>query len=568
MTPAFEYFLSESQWIEVGPRGPAAAAESVVEAVGRHLSQPVATHSHTRREERETRPAEPAARKNWIVAVGGVILLLTLSYVLVNSVWPPKHTVGETPSVAKSAATTAPKSVASGISEKSIAVLPFADMSEKKDQEYLADGMAEEIINLLAKAPDLRVPARTSSFYFKGKSTKIPDIAHELGVAHVLEGSIRRSGNHLRVTAQLIHASDGYHLWSETYDRDLHDVFKVQDDIANAVVQRLQITLMGGPLTRQRGGTVNVAAYQLYLRAVSAWSQNTKESMIEANGYLNKAVKLDPDFALAWTELAKVALVQTELNVLPPREGLARTLQLAQHALQLSPDLADAHFVLAYVHRKAEWDWAAADAEIRQGLALDPINPLGWFYAGLLSKTLGHWNDAERQIRTALDRDPLFSFALYNLAEVQYLSGHFADAEASFRRLIELAPSFSWTHASLARTLLAEGHPELAVIVAEQEREEEDRLKIMPIVLQAAGRTAEADESFKKLVTQYADSAAYSIAMVYAYRNDSDLALRWLDRAYRQKDLDLIEIIGEPLFKNLSGDPRYKAFLGRMKLPV
>ena len=200
--------------------------------------------------------------------VGGVaVLSLALAYFGVDKFWLSKPVATEQP-VAEVAPTIAP--AATAISEKSIAVLPFTDMSEKKDQEYLADGMAEEIINLLAQVPDLLVPARTSSFYFKGKQTKIPDIARELGVAHVLEGSIRRSGDHLRVTAQLVRADNGYHLWSETYDRELRDVFKVQDDIANAVVQALQIKLMGGELSRRKGGTQNLEAYQLYLRAVSA----------------------------------------------------------------------------------------------------------------------------------------------------------------------------------------------------------------------------------------------------------------------------------------------------------
>src|SRR5207344_960390 len=182
---------------------------------------------------------------------------------------------------------------------------------EKKDQEYLADGMAEEILNLLAKVPELLVSARTSSFYFKGKQTKIPDIARELGVVHILEGSIRRSGDHLRVTAQLVRADNGYHLWSETYDRELRDIFKVQDDIANAVVQALQIKLMGGELSRKKGGTQNLEAYQLYLRAVSANAQNTRASLDAAEKYLDEAIKLDPSYGIAWTCLAINVLLKS-----------------------------------------------------------------------------------------------------------------------------------------------------------------------------------------------------------------------------------------------------------------
>jgi len=214
LPPALEYFLSASHWLDASASGVDSALPKLVEAVQRLATSAVVDSG------------QPAALA------------------------PPP---------------------------RSVAVLPFADMSEKKDQEYFADGMAEEIINLLAQVSDLRVPARTSSFYFRGKSTKVPDIARELGVAHVLEGSIRRSGNHLRVTAKLVRADNGYHLWSETYDRDLHDVFKVQDDIANAVVQALQITLMGGPLTRRRGGTQNLGRSRPYVSAVLAWRQTKSD---------------------------------------------------------------------------------------------------------------------------------------------------------------------------------------------------------------------------------------------------------------------------------------------------
>ncbi len=284
-------------------------------------------------------------------------------------------------------------------------------MSEKKDQEYLADGMAEEILNLLAQVPDLLVPARTSSFYFKGKPTKIPDIARELGVVNVLEGSIRRSGDHLRVTAQLVRADNGYHLWSETYDRELRDVFKVQDDIANAVVQALQIKLAGGELSRRKGGTQNLEAYQLYLRARSAHDQNTQSSLDAAGEYLDQAIKLDPSYGMAWALLASNALLKTLYGALDPAEGYERVRQLAQHALQLSPDLADAHASLAWVFM-LNWDWAAAETEVQRALAIDPTNPAALRAAARLSLTLGRWDDAERQFRAALARDPLNPFTI------------------------------------------------------------------------------------------------------------------------------------------------------------
>ncbi len=457
---------------------------------------------------------------------------------------------------------------AAAISEKSIAVLPFTDMSEMKDQEYLADGMAEEIINQLAKVPDLLVPARTSSFYFKGKETKLPDVARELGVAHILEGSVRRSGDHLRVTAQLVRADNGYHLWSETYDRELRDVFEVQDDIANAVVQALQIRLAGGEVTRRKGGTLNLEAYQLYLRAISSVNQNTKESLDAAGANLEQAIKLDPEYGMAWYALATVVSMKTDNAWLAPTEGWERVRQLAQHALQLSPDLAEAHARLQWAHMSLDWDWPAAEAEGRRALAIDPTNPSALLAAGRLSATLGRWDDSEKQLRAALVRDPLNTYLIWNLGFSCYRAGRFGESEDLYRKLLELEPGFLWTRSYLGKTLLAQGRPDAALAMVQQEADEATRLWFLPVVLQAAGRQAEADEALQAQIAQWADTGAFFVAMTYAYRGDHDRALEWLERAYQQKDASLDEIVGEPLFENLADDPRYQAFLRKMKLPV
>jgi TolB-like protein len=512
--------------------------------------------------------AKSTLRKNRLAIALMATIMVILAYVAVDKFWISKHVSQETPAATASPVASAGIPASPAISEKSIAVLPFVDMSEKRDQEYFADGMAEEIIDLLARVPDLRVPARTSSFYFKGKSTKVPDIARELGVAHVLEGSIRRSGNQLRVTAQLVRADNGYHLWSQTYDRNLQDVFKVQDDIANAVVQALQITLMGGPLTRQKGGTQNLEAYQLYLRAGGDYLLNTKTALEAAQTYLKQAVKLDPDFALAWARLSFIAFTLAEIRALPTTEGFERSRRLAQHALQLSPELADAHFLLAYIHRTYDWDWAAAQEEIRRALALDPTHSRALLVAGQISATLGNFEGAERWMRAALVRDPLNTYIRWNLATTLYRAGRFADAETGYHKVIELAPDFAWTRAYLAKTLLAEGKPEAALAMAQQVGDEGDRLDILPLVLQAVGRQAEADEALKALIAKFADNDAYFVAMNYAYRDDHELALQWLQRAYKQKEIAVfVEIVGEPMFKNLANDPRYKTFLRKMNLP-
>jgi TolB-like protein len=566
LPPDLEYFLSANQWLDASGRPIEQIFPELVESVRNHETgmsgQALGAGAPAARSVSGPlwSPAPNKPSSHWGkrgVTVALAVAAVSLAYVLTSKLWLSKHVVSEQ---TKTAATNV-------VSDKSIAVLPFVDMSEKHDQEYFADGMAEEIIDLLAKVPDLRVPARTSSFYFKGKSTKVPDIAHELSVAHVLEGSIRRAGNRLRVTAQLVRADNGFHLWSQTYDRDLHDVFKVQDDIANAVVQALQITLMGGPLTRQQGGTQNLDAYQLYLRGVSAEMQNTKSSLESARGYLEQAIKLDPTFGLAWAWLAFNSMDQADSDYVLPTEGVPRARQQAQHALELSPDLVLPHCVLQWLYRTYDWDWPASEAEGRRALGVDPKNSRALMMAGLLSSTLGHGDDAERQERAALASDPLNTFAYFELGLVQYNAGRFASADASFRKLLDLAPDFEWTHTYLGKTLLAEGKPDEALAMVRLEAGEEDRLDFLPIMLQSTGHKAEAEEALKALTTKFSPTSAYFVAMSYAYRNDRDMALQWLDRAYKQQDAALAEIVGEPLFKNLASDPRYKAFLRKMNLP-
>jgi TolB-like protein len=297
LSAELEYFLSRSQWIDVPALGMPAALAKLVEAVGRGAAAAQADPglggggAADRASIKQAVSTASVARR--VVVVAAVVIAVGIGGALAVRFWQSKHGESQAPVVA-------------AISDKSIAVLPFVDMSEKRDQEYFADGMAEEIIDLLAKVPNLHVPARTSSFYFKGKPTKITDIARELSVANVLEGSVRRSGNKLRVTAQLIRADSGFHLWSETYDRDLSDVFKVQDDIANAVVQALQISMMGGPLTRQKGGTQNLEAYLLYLQSDKGLSAFSAPSLKEASKHAEEAIKLDPDFMLACGEALEV----------------------------------------------------------------------------------------------------------------------------------------------------------------------------------------------------------------------------------------------------------------------
>ena len=275
---------------------------------------------------------------------------------------------------------------------------------------------------------------------------------------------------------------------------------------------------------------------------------------------------MDPDFGLAWAELSRDTLFLTNNGILSPQEGYERARQQAQHALQASPALAEAHATLSNIHRNFDWDWAAAETEVRLALASDPTNPIALMRAGQLAYTLGRWDDAERQLRLALVRDPLLIIAITSLGIAQYGAGQFADADATYRRALELAPGFNLVRSYLGKTLLAEGKPEAALAMVEQDTENA-RQALLPIVLHAVGRKADSDEALKSLIAKFADTQAYYVAMTYAYRGDRDLAFQWLERAYEQRDQSFRELVGEPLFKNIEGDPRYKAFLKKMNLP-
>jgi tetratricopeptide (TPR) repeat protein len=359
-------------------------------------------------------------------------------------------------------------------------------------------------------------------------------------------------------------------LWSETYDRDLKDVFTVQDEIASAVVQALQIKLSGGELSRQKGGTQNLEAYLLGLRAEGAVIQNTPSSLDAASEYLDQAIKLDPNYAWAWSRLATITLLKTTNTSLAAAEGYERARQLARHALQLSPDFVDAHVRLAFLNLY-EWDWAAAEIEGQRALEIDPTNDQALFFAGNLSYALGRWNEAERQFSRARIRDPLNSYFIYGLGGLYCKTGRFAEAEAMYRRLLELAPGFVPARGKFGQALLADGNPEGALAMAQQSvgglYGEGGEQLFVPIALQANGRQSEADALLKAEIPRWADRGAYFVAMNYAYRGDRDLALQWLERAYEQREPALSYIVGEPLFKNLADDPRYKVFLRKMKLP-
>ncbi len=447
----------------------------------------------------------------------------------------------------------------------SIAVLAFADMSQAKDQEYFSDGLSEELLDVLAKIPGLRVIGRTSSFQFKGKHEDLRVIGAKLGVDHLLEGSVRKEGNRIRITAQLIKASDGSHLWSETYERTVDDMFKVQDEIAHAAAQAMKVTLLAGRLP-QRSTPANSEAHTLYLEGRYFGERRTKGDFEKAIVSFKRALAADPGFALPWAGLAWAYARQASMGIIPAESGSKQAREAAQRALALHPKLVEAHTAMAYVLTGYDWDCAAADAEVQQALALDPGNADALLSAGILARTQGRFDEAIRLYQQAMAVDPLRAAAHNNLGLALYYAGKFPEAEAAMRKLLEQRPGFAGAQSHLSRVLLARGQPEAALAAIENESSEAWRAIGLPLPYHALGRRAESDAALRELTRKFAGDWAYQIAEVHAFRGEIDEAFGWLDRAYAQRDGGLSEIKGDPLLKNLESDPRHKAFLRKMKL--
>jgi TolB-like protein/cytochrome c-type biogenesis protein CcmH/NrfG len=453
-------------------------------------------------------------------------------------------------------------SVQSAAPEKSIAVLPFVDMSEKHDQEYFSDGLSEELIDLLSRTPDLRVIARTSSFQFKGRNEDVRSVARQLGVANLLEGSVRKAGTTIRVTVQLIKAADGSHLWSETYDRRLDDIFKVQDDICGTVVKALRLALI--PVERTKSLPQSIDAYNAMLRGKYFEERFTKEDTGKAIMLLQEAIRLDPGYAQAWVELAETYLVglDNSWTGVSEQAGYAQVRSAAERALQLDPNVPRAHGILGGILVWADYNWAGAQAQY----ALDPYSPATQVQLAEIAVAMGRLDDSIDLLRQVLLRDPLSTEANYSLAVRLLDAGRAAEAESQLRKLLEIRPLAARTHYGLALTFLARGRYPEAFEEMQHETDYAWRTAGLPLAYWAVGRRAEADAALETVKEQYADTGSFQIAESYAYRGDKGLAFAWLDRAYRLRDPGLFRLKTDFLFKHLRSDPRYKGLLRKMNL--
>jgi TolB-like protein/DNA-binding winged helix-turn-helix (wHTH) protein len=450
------------------------------------------------------------------------------------------------------------------IPEKSVAVLPFVDMSEKHDQEYFSDGLSEELIDMLTKVPDLRVPARTSSFYFKGKQTKVSDIARELGVAHVLEGSVRKSGNRLRITAQLVRVDSGYHLWSQTYDRNVGDIFQIQDDIATAVVSSLGPKLgMSTPPAVQGGGVV-IEAYDAWLLARSLFSRPQSGSFQRGIAALEKAIRLDPNFAPAYSALAfarcNAAAASGRTDV------IAESKPLLEKALTLSPDLADA-FAARSQCRLYSLDLPGSLIDAQRAVAGAPGDAR--FQIGLAYALAGNGNfgEAIAAAKVGTELDPLNIYGWIALGEFLTMTHEWPDARRALERALQISPEEPESTFALGTLDLLEGHAEKALATFENLTGERHRKAGAALAYHALGRDRESREVLAELIAKHKDTAAYQISEVYAWRGDRDEAMQALDRAYQHKDSQLATLKFDPLFQDVQTDPRYHELLGKLGLP-
>ena len=403
--------------------------------------------------------------------------------------------------------------------------------------------------------------ARTSSFAFKGKEIGVPEIARTLHVAHVLEGSVRKAGNSVRITAQLIKAGTDTHLWSQTYDRKLDDIFAVQDEIAADVVKQLKVTLLGAA---PKARTTDPEAYALYLQAVQLGLQGTAEAYKQSDALYRKVLAIDPRYAPAWTGLAGNFVSEAPLGLLSNKEGYAQAREAATKALAIDPEYAPAHARLGYIAMYGDNDLAGAAEHFKRALALDPSDLTVLRHSAVLLESLGRLDEALALDEAVVRRDPVNVTALSNLGLHQLSAGRLDPAIASFRTVLSLAPGWGGAHACLGDALLQKGDAHGALAEIEQETSEPDKMIGLPMAYHALGRKADSDAALAALIAKYEKNAAYNIAYVYAFRGEADKAFAWLDKAVEYGDPGLSEIVTENLFDKIHADPRWLPFLRKV----
>src|SRR6476646_7143258 len=455
---------------------------------------------------------------------------------------------------------------------KSIAVLPLVNTSGDPGNDYFSDGLSEELIAVLAKIPGLKIIGRSSSFLFKGKSDDSRAIGEKLGVTNLLEGSVRKQGDRVRIVAELINAADGRTLWSETYDRELKDVFAVQSEIATAVTEQLKIKLLGAPAKSDAApSNNNLAAYNALQQGTFYVRLSTEEGTRKAIEFYGEAIRLDPRYALAyaqlsaaWRQLAATWLV----GGADANEGFAKARNAAQTALSLAPDLAAAHEALGFVLVTPDLDFAAAEVEFRKAEKLAPADAGPKFALSFLFAAQGRLAEAENIMRQTLPLDPLGVTRYLNLARILIAGGRYDEAEAVLRKAIELQPAAARLHAYLTTLDVIRGDAAAALQDAQLEPKGFWRDYALALALQIQNDRGAADAALQKLINENAVSGPFQIATVYGLRKEPDKMFDWLERAYTEHDPGLTQLLGTPFILNYRDDPRFAALCQKLKVHV
>ncbi|MEE4144874.1 MAG: tetratricopeptide repeat protein [Halieaceae bacterium] len=450
-----------------------------------------------------------------------------------------------------------------GETSRSIAVLPFQDMTAAQDQAFFADGLAEELLNLLAQNSTLRVAARTSSFSFRDSKLPIGDIAAQLHVGHVLEGSVRRDGERIRITVQLIDADSGFHVWSETYDEPFSDIFAIQDKISLQIAAALKATVLGdqAPLAR----TTDPQAYMLFLKAKYLAQQGSAGKLREATSLYRKALLVDPQYAPAWAELAATYLNQASSGFIDYDQGYRLGREAAARSVSIDPQYAPAYDQLAWQAFWYEGDLASAIRNLQKAIELAPRDPDLIGSASLLLQALGRIDEAIELHEYAVFRSPLDAVAIYNLALAYKYDGRLVDAEDQFSAVLRLSPDYAAARYHLGETLLLQGRTQAALDAWAKENDEAFRIKGEALGYFSLGETGRADQALEELIEKWGKKWPSEVAHVYAWRGEPDNAFKWLELEH--------ETYGsggwgewrlQPLYAKLHDDPRWQAFLERM----
>ena len=520
--------------------------------------------------EREVEPGDSvthqtAGKLNALIAV---LLIVAIGLVVADRFIPRGSSTAPLASDATSAAPAAANedatSVASQkVAEASIAVLPFVNMSEDKSNEYFSDGLTEELLNVLANVPGLRVIARTSSFSYKGKEVKIADVARDLNVDNVLEGSVRKSGNRVRITTQLIRSSDSSHLWSQTYDRDLNDIFAVQDEISNEVVDALKLRLLKPAAAAESGGTQVPAAYEAYLRGRAARHEGEGEDTLrEALAAFDEAIRLDPGYARAYAGKADALATSASNAYLPFDSGFRDARQNAERALALVPDLPEALLVLSFIQLNVDADLQAATASAERALELSPGSYDAQFYYSGLAASFGGRERAIAAARKTVELDPIAPSAYVGLSNVLYFAHQYEDSERAVRHAMLLAPSRPGNHYYLGLVLLMQGRNDEALAACNQESIGWQRMTCRGLAYARMGKTDLARSEIGALQKDSGDAASYQFAQMNALLGDHDEAFRWFAVGRRIHDPGLMgQVYVDPMIEGLRSDPRYDALI-------